>query len=147
MAPHVLIAVLAVIVVAGRRSEERDGRPPAAELDRQLVEAAGRGGAGDVRALLRRGASVEARDDRGRTALAAAANANEPDTPSRRPRPWEVDVSTDPRNRELIARLLGPVGPKATCEECSSCWMSTSTSRSPGETPTVTSPAWRRPGR
>jgi hypothetical protein len=27
-------------------------------------------------------------------------------------------VSTDPTTRTLIARLLGPVGPELTCEEC-----------------------------
>jgi hypothetical protein len=27
-------------------------------------------------------------------------------------------VSTDPTDRELVARLLGPEGPEVTCEEC-----------------------------
>jgi hypothetical protein len=27
-------------------------------------------------------------------------------------------VSTDPNDRELIARLLGPAGPEVTCEQC-----------------------------
>jgi uncharacterized protein len=79
MAPRVLVALLAVIVVAGCGSTERGERPATPRLDRQLIEAAGRGAAGDVRALLRRGASVEVRDDRGRTALTTAAYANDLD--------------------------------------------------------------------
>jgi hypothetical protein len=27
-------------------------------------------------------------------------------------------VSTDPRQRDLIARLLGPAGPEVSCEQC-----------------------------
>jgi hypothetical protein len=27
-------------------------------------------------------------------------------------------VSTDPTERELVARLLGPAGPEVSCEEC-----------------------------
>jgi hypothetical protein len=29
-----------------------------------------------------------------------------------------VDVTTDRRYPQLIARLLGPAGPEVTCEEC-----------------------------
>ena len=27
-------------------------------------------------------------------------------------------MSTDPRNRDLVARLLGPADPEVSCEEC-----------------------------
>jgi len=79
MAPRALVALLAVIVVVACSSKERGERPATPGLDRQLIEPAGRGAAGDVRALLRRGASVEARGDRGRRALGAAAYANDLD--------------------------------------------------------------------
>jgi len=52
----------------------------AASPDQQLIAAAERGDAAAVRSLLAQGASVKARDARGRTALLAATHADHPDT-------------------------------------------------------------------
>jgi uncharacterized protein len=55
------------------------GSDTATTIDRQLIEAATRGDLTSTKALLAKGASLGARDERGRTALLAATHANQID--------------------------------------------------------------------
>ncbi|WP_223836633.1 ankyrin repeat domain-containing protein [Paenibacillus oceani] len=52
----------------------------AGEMSKQLIEAAERGETGVVKTLILQGAAIDARDDRGRTAVMAATHANKPET-------------------------------------------------------------------
>ena len=94
MPPEVgITAGLLLLVLAGCSTQESAGPPDAAHrpgavagvavtpsraprMDARLIEAAGRGDIVAVRRAHARGASVEARDERGRTALVAAAYGN-----------------------------------------------------------------------
>jgi ankyrin repeat protein len=52
----------------------------AGEMSKQLIEAAERGETGVVKTLILQGAAIDARDDRGRTAVMAATHGNKPET-------------------------------------------------------------------
>ncbi len=73
----VALATLAGCDAGARKDASPTQRPAgSAALDSKLIDAAGTGATTRVRALLRRGARVSARDARGRTALTAAAYGN-----------------------------------------------------------------------
>src|SRR5688500_14584164 len=66
--------LVVLLLVAGCAGDDDAGGGGA--MDGQLIEAARRGDAGEVRRLLDRGAGVTARDPEGATALVAAAYGN-----------------------------------------------------------------------
>ena len=70
------LALLLVAAVAACGGDEATTAEPDPALDRQLIEVARAGDLDAVRSLLERGASVDARDGTGATALAAAAYGN-----------------------------------------------------------------------
>jgi len=73
-----LVLTLLLVLFAGCGGDEGTGRPDPA-LDAELVRAAAEGDAETVRSLLERGASVDAVDTSGATALVAAAYGNHVD--------------------------------------------------------------------
>ena len=66
-----LLVMLSGVTTKAKSSDDAPAR------DRQLIAASERGDVAEVKALLAQGASIAARDERGRTALLAATHANQ----------------------------------------------------------------------
>ncbi|PYI55968.1 hypothetical protein DLM86_08240 [Paenibacillus flagellatus] len=72
-----IAAATVALLTAGCGTEVRKEE---SGLNAKLIEAAERGDTGEVTRLLKAGASIDARDGRGRTAAMAATHGNKPDT-------------------------------------------------------------------
>ncbi len=73
---RLLASAITLLVLAGACGGDDDSAPRDPALDAELIQAAARGDAEEVRSLLERGASVDATDETGATALVAAAYGN-----------------------------------------------------------------------